>query len=267
MHFRDLLVHPLMRGLDLDVAQTTVLRREVLSQKGFLRRIYEEWYRSIVDSLPEGEGTVAEIGTGPGFLRDFISGLVTSDILMLPGLSLVLDAHAMPFADGSLKAVVLIDVLHHLTDTEVFLREAARCVRPGGAAIMIEPWVTPWSRVVLGRLHYEPFDPEADNWKLPSSGPLSGANQALSWIIFHRDRRLFELRFPTWRVRSISLDMPLSFIVSGGLTMRSLAPAGAYGIVRAIERLASPWIDKVALFARIALERTAHRSLCTRGEG
>lgn len=257
MNLRDVLVHPLMRGLDPDVPHTTELRREVLRQKGFLQRLYREWYQSIVRDLPEGAGMVAEIGSGPGFLRDFIPGLVTSDILSLPGLSLVLDAHAMPFSDGTLKAVVLIDVLHHLTDTQMFLSEAARCVRPGGAVIMIEPWVTPWSRMVLGKLHYEPFDPSANQWKLSDSGPLSGANQALPWIVFHRDRHLFDLRFPAWRVRSITLDMPLSFIVSGGLTMRSLAPAGAYGIVRAIERLASPLMGLVAMFARIVLERTA----------
>ena len=40
---------------------------------------------------------------------------------------------------------------------------------------MIEPWVSAWARFVWGRLHHEPFAPEASSWRIPSSGPLSGA--------------------------------------------------------------------------------------------
>ncbi len=41
-----------------------------------------------------------------------------------------------------------------------------------------------------------PFDPGATDWTFPASGPLSRANGALPWIIFRRDCRSFEDRFP-----------------------------------------------------------------------
>jgi SAM-dependent methyltransferase len=259
MALRDLLVHPLMRGLNPDSPDAIILRRTVLREKGLLRRIYEEWYRSIVEVLPSGAGALVELGSGAGYLRDFVPGLVSSDVLMLPGLSAVLDAHAIPFRDRSLKAIIMIDVLHHLADAERFFHEAARCVRPEGALIMIEPWVTSWSTLVLSRFHHEPFDPHVAQWRLPESGPESRANQALPWIIFHRDRRTFESTFPVWQVRSITLQMPVSYILSGGLRMRSLVPGGAFRIVRFLERLATPWMDTIAMFARIVLERAANR--------
>lgn len=256
MSLRDLLVHPLARGLDPDSPHATEVRRTIVAQKGFLRHLCAEWYQNIAEAIPSGEGTILEIGTGPGFLHEFIPGLVTSDILPLRGVSLVFDAHAVPFRNGTLKAIVLIDVLHHLSDCAAFFREAARCVRAGGIVVMIEPWVTALSSLVLGKLHYEPFDPRAEDWKLPRGGPLSCANQALPWIIFERDRILFESYFRSWKIRSVVLHSPFSYIVSGGLSMRSLAPGAAFPFVRALERLAAPWIGTIAMFATIVLERT-----------
>ena len=73
---------------------------------------------------------------------------------------------------------------------------------------MIEPWVTPWSRLIYTKLHHEPFNPESEKWDFPSSGPLSGANGALPWIVFCRDRHLFEERYPQWEIVTIKPMMP-----------------------------------------------------------
>lgn len=62
-----LLAHPLTRGLDIDDPQTTHLRQQIIQEKYFLRKIYEEWYQSIAASLPSGYGAVLELGSGAGF--------------------------------------------------------------------------------------------------------------------------------------------------------------------------------------------------------
>lgn len=54
-------------------------------------------------ALPQTDGPVLEVGSGPGFLRDLIPNLITSDILRVNGLSVVLDGSEMPFATGSLR--------------------------------------------------------------------------------------------------------------------------------------------------------------------
>ena len=43
-------------------------------------------------------------------------------------------AEALPFADGSVGALVLFDVLHHLPSPRRFFDEAARVLRAGRAA-------------------------------------------------------------------------------------------------------------------------------------
>jgi SAM-dependent methyltransferase len=249
------LAHPLTRGLDLDDPRLNEQRRRIIEQKPFLRRIYEEWYTAIVEALPPGDAPVLEIGSGAGFLRDFIPGLITSEVLPSPGVGVVLDGTRLPFGGEVLRAVVMTNVLHHLTQPRCFFAEAGRCVRRGGAIVMIEPWVSPWSRFVYGRLHHEPFNPEAQAWETPATGPLSGANGALPWILFFRDRSRFEKEFPTWAVESIRLGMPFRYLVSGGISMRNLMPPWTFRAWRRVELLMEPWMSRWAMFARITLRR------------
>ena len=252
-----LLAHPLSRGTDLDDPRSTVIRRRILSEKKFLREIYKEWYAFITESLGGVSDSVLELGSGAGFLREFLPDLITSDLLQLPDLSLALDACYIPFRDDSLSSIVMIDVLHHLPQPRRFFDEASRCVRRGGRIVMIEPWVTPWSWFVFGILRQEPFDPERKEWEFPSTGPLSGANGAIPWMLFHRDYERFSSEYPQWRLENVMLDMPASFLVSGGLSFRSLAPGAAYKTVRWMERRARPWMDKIAMFAYITLTKVA----------
>ena len=253
--FKKWLAHPLTRNLDIDDPQTTHLRRQIIQEKKFLRRIYEEWYRAIVAALPDGQGPVLELGAGGGFMRDIVSNLVISELFYCPKIDVVLDGLRLPFVAKSLRAIVLTNVLHHLTQPRLFFAEATRCVQPGGAVVMIEPWVTPWSRFVYSRLHHEPFEPESQSWELPTQGPLSGANDALPWIIFSRDRLRFEQEFPHWKIEVIEPMMPFRYLVSGGVSMRGLAPSWSFGLWKQIENAFSNWNDQLAMFAQVVLRR------------
>jgi SAM-dependent methyltransferase len=166
-----------------------------------------------------------------------------------------MDAHAIPLLDGSLRAMVMTNVLHHLARPRRFFAEAGRCIKPGGAMIMIEPWVTTWGRWVYTHLHHEPFVPDASHWEFPQTGPLSGANGALPWILFVRDRDQLERDFPMWQVRTIRPIMPFRYLVSGGVSMRSLVPGWSFGAWRALENGMRPWSQHWGMFAHIVLNR------------
>jgi SAM-dependent methyltransferase len=250
-----LLAHPLTRGLDIDAPETTALRKQIIRSKPFLKRIYKEWYAAMARAIPSGPGEVLELGSGAGFLADYIPGLITSDVFPIPGVQMVLDAHDMPFPNGHLRGLAMTNVLHHLSDPERFFREAARCVRPGGAVVMIEPWVSRWSRLIYTRLHHEPFEPEAPRWEIPQSGPLSGANGALPWIIFQRDRKRFEASFPEWQIREVRPIMPFRYLISGGVSLRALMPGFTFLLWRGVEKLLSPFMRSLGMFARIVLVR------------
>lgn len=248
-----LLQHPLTRGLSVDDPRTTILRQRIIATKPFLRRLYAEWYGIIVGTLGERR-RVLELGSGAGFFKAICPFAITSEILSTPGVDLIADACALPFPDGSLDAIVMTDVFHHIPDVSRFLAEATRCVGPGGKLVMLEPWHTPWSAWIYSHFHPEPYEPAA-GWEIPAVGPLSGANGALPWIVFVRDRARFAREFPCWRIHRILPLMPLAYLLSGGVSLRSLAPGWLYRPLRALEsRLAQ---DRWAMFALIELELDA----------
>jgi SAM-dependent methyltransferase len=252
---RRLLAHPLTSGLTVDDPATTVLRRQIISSKPFLKAVYDEWYEMIRSSLPEVRGCVLELGSGAGYCHEFIPGLITSEVFFVPGISMVADGRRLPFRDDSLRAIVFTDVLHHMPDVRCFFAEASRCLVRGGRVLMIEPWVTRWSQFINTNFHHEPFRPDAEGWSFPSSGPLSGANGAIPWIVFVRDRARFELDFPNLIIEHIRPFLPFRYLVSGGVSMRSLMPGFLHGCWARAEQLLEARMSILAMFAFIALRK------------
>lgn len=256
---RKLLAHPLTREMDIDDPQVTHLRQRIIQEKPFLQDIYVDWYRQMIAALPPGDASLLELGTGAGFLRRLLPGLITSDVFPCPGIDIVFDGHALPYGDGTLRGILMVNVLHHIGQPQQLLSEAARCLQHGGRMVMLEPWVTPWSHVIYTRLHHEPFDPAAVEWAFPASGPLSDANGALPWIVFQRDRTAFLQAFPAWHIITIRPLMPFRYLLSGGVSLRSLMPGWTTGAWRNLERMLEPWMEQWAMFALIVLERSQHQ--------
>lgn len=229
-----LFTYPEISQLSVDDPRTTVLRKEVIRNNRFLFLVYDEWYRTIKNHLINSSD-VLEIGSGAGFFKDYLPGAITSDVFELPGVDLVIDAQTLPVMSRSLDAIVMTNVFHHIPDVELFLREATRCLRSSGRLVMIEPWRTAWSQWIYQSLHSEPFVPDA-GWQIPGGGPLSTANGALPWIIFERDRVVFEAKYSSLRIVKVQPLMPMAYIISGGMTIRGLIPSCAYRPVRTLER-------------------------------
>jgi SAM-dependent methyltransferase len=252
---RSILAHPLTRGRSIDDPATTNLRRSIVTSKPFLRAIYEDWYRAILGRLPHGQGSILELGSGAGFFQQFVPDVITSEVFECPGVQLVADARHLPFSAGELRAIVMTDVLHHIPDVASFFHEATRCLRPGGVVVMVEPWVSSWSRMIYTHLHHEPFEPEVERWDFPARGPLSDANGALPWILFERDRIRFEQVFPKLTIEEIRPMMPFRYLVSGGVSMRTLMPGWTTSLWKAIEKTCEPQMKRLAMFALISLRR------------
>ncbi len=247
--------HPLTKGLALDDPRTTELRRLIIQEKSFLKKLYTEWYYRLLEAVPGGPGSVLEIGSGGGFISDLCPKVITSEVFWCSSVDLVLDARRLPFSPGSLRSILMVDVFHHIADVETFLAGAVEALRQGGVLAMIEPWMSPWARLVYGRLHHEPFAPNAKNWRLPEAGPLSGANSALPWIVFHRDLKLFQQRFPLLHLLSVEPGYPFSYLASGGVSLRSLTPGWLYAVCRGFERLLDPSGKGLSCFALITLKK------------
>ena len=252
---QNILQHPLTKGLDIDHPDTTCLRKQIILEKPLLKSIYEEWYRTVCDHLPITEGPVLEIGSGAGFLKMYVPELITSDIMAISGNDIACEALHLPFKKEGLRAIVLINVLHHISDPEHFFKEAERCVKKSGAIIMIEPWVSSWSRIIYDKLHHEPFDPTSYSWILSQGGPLSGGNDALPWIIFQRDRERFNQQ-TNWQIKLVKPTMPFRYLLSGGVSMRNLLPAWLTRPLRFLENSMTPgMMKKTAMFAIVLLTK------------
>lgn len=207
------------------------------------------------EALPPPPGQVVEVGSGAGFLDEVIADAIRSEVFWCPWIDVALDALALPFAGGSLRGVVMVNVLHHLRKPATFFVAAARCVRPGGVIVAVEPWNTPWSRLLYRKLHHEPFQPEATSWDLHEGGPLTGANGALPWILFRRDRDRFKRQLPQWSLRSVEPIMPFRYVIAGGISMRSLAPRSTATLWALCELALRPLRSQIAMFAVVTLVR------------
>ncbi len=259
---------------DLDDPATTLLHAEIIQKKPFLKKIYIDFYEQFKKSISNSEEKVlVELGSGGGFIKEVISNVITSDVLELPNVDKIFSALDMPFEEASVDAFFMFDVLHHIAEPRAFFKEALRCLKIGGKVVMIEPANTLWSRFIYKNFHYEAFDTQAPEWgcwgqakwelgprkagTLQKSGPLSGANGALAWIIFWRDRKIFESEFPSLRIVRKRNHTPLRYLLSGGLKLRQLVPSFSYPAVKAIEYTLSPINDLLGMFQTIELEKTA----------
>ena len=94
--------------------------KNVFHKKGFIKKIYQDWYALVKENLRIGGGPILELGSGAGFIDDLIPEVVTSDVLFLPFVNSILNAADLPFTKNSLGNLVMIDVFHHIPNVERF---------------------------------------------------------------------------------------------------------------------------------------------------
>jgi len=250
---------------DLDDPATAVLHNRILRRKTFLKKLYEDFYKQFAEAIPQpDEKKLVELGSGRGFIKEVIPNAMTSDILRIAGADMVFSATDMPFEDESVDAFFMFDVLHHIIEPRRFLSEAQRCLKPSGRVVMIEPANTPLARFFYRNFHHERFDVQG-GWQVDpcqklagagKGGPLTQANGALPWIIFVRDRIIFEQEYPRLKVVSIRNHTPFRYLLSGGFTLRQLVPGFLYPLVKAIEYLLTPANNRLGMFMTVILEKT-----------
>ena len=164
-------------------------------------------------------------------------------------------AEKMPFEDNSLKAIFMLNVLHHIPDSEQFFREAQRTLTKNGFIYMIEPATTVFSKFIYKNFHHEPFDEQLKEWKFASKGPLSDANGAIPWMIFKRDYPKFQQLFPYLELIAFNHHTPLKYLLSGGLSKPNMVPYFMYGAISRLEKALSPLRSKTALFQTIIVQK------------
>jgi SAM-dependent methyltransferase len=220
-----------------------------------LRMSYAGWYHRLRQAMPaQALGPWIELGSGPGFARDFIPELLLTDVVQAPWHDRSMSADVLAFEDGSVGALVLFDVLHHLASPAAFFTEATRVLRPGGRILLCEPYIGPLSRWIYGCFHEEPVDMSVDPL-VDIVGPVDGAkdpfasNQATPTLAFCRDRgRKFSRMFPRLGVLSIECMAGPSYVATGGFSRRPLLPWWLWRSLYAFEGLLPKFVFRLLGF-------------------
>jgi SAM-dependent methyltransferase len=232
--------------------------RQLLKIKNdaYLLRIYTNNVTILLEKsgkLNNERNKIVEIGSAGGITKLIFPQVLTTDVRSSEGVDELLNAQKMPFRDNSISAFIGKDVLHHMPDVEECLKELERTLIPGGRAVFLEPNWNIFSFFVFTFLHPEPFLPFTKNWKFESEDPMF-SNQALPYILFKRDFKVAQSRFPNLKISVLESRTGLDFLLSGGVYKRNKLSDDI--LLRTEKFLKKIFIDKHFHLARIiALEK------------
>lgn len=216
--------------------------------------IYEDYYSRVVSALVVGR--TLEVGGGSGNLTTFVPDVISTDILPAPWLSAACDGQALPFANECFSNVVGVDVLHHIERPRRFFAEAQRVLARGGRIVLIEPAITPISRLLYRWFHPESIDMNADPL---ADGPLDphrepfDANQAIPTLLWGTHRHRFTEMFPRLRINHVGYISLMAYPLSGGFRAWSLIPSAAIPWLLNVERVMAPVIGRLTAFRVMAV--------------
>jgi len=252
------LKEPSLSGLAVGSPEFFEIQKGLIFDRPLLKHCYDDWFARIRGDIRSvtAPGDLVELGSGGSYLRDLEPSLITSDVV--EGVAdRVIDARRMPFADGSVRALILTHVFHHIPEPERFFREAQRVLVPGGVIAMIEVAHTPMARLFFRHFHHEPYRDECPDWDFGQTDSMMDSNQALSWMVFVRDLARFQALFPGLRIELSEYTPWFTYLASGGVTMRDLIPRWLVPPLLGAERLLRPLSPLFSLHWHIRLRKAA----------
>lgn len=238
---RAILYEPNVRDVDVDDPELIKIHSEMLQKKPLLKSTFTWFYKRMMllsRKHFDQSGLELELGSGVGFFKSINPKLITSDVRSFANVDMFIDAQHINLPSKSVSCIYAINVLHHIPNVELFFDELTRVLVPGGGCILIEPHGGFFSSFLHKYMHKdEHFNKAATDWISKNAGPLSGANQALSYIVFERDIDLFNKKYTgTLQIeRKEYCINSIRYLLSGGLNFRQLVPSFLLPLVRLIE--------------------------------
>jgi SAM-dependent methyltransferase len=225
-----------LRGQQAEDRATTLRNRAQLAGNKNLLFWYRRLYRDQFRDLPNPQAlSILEVGSGTSPLKQFLSNVITSDVLDLDYLDLVFDCHEIDklnaIKDNSIDVITLTNVLHHLKSPIGFLNCAASKLKSGGKVIATEPFFSVLSTPVFKYLHHEPVDFRISEPELGEvQGPLASANIALPWLIFFQRREWLQRLNENFDIATFSTRpfSALSYMATGGISRKLPIPHFLY---------------------------------------
>ena len=230
---------------------------KIWKKKPVLRLVYDALYKKIEDATLVGDSL--EIGGGIGNLHILKGRLIKSDIQYSVGIDVVADAQQLPFKSEVFSNIVMFDALHHVQCPLLFFAEAQRVLKPGGRVIMVEPGITPISKLLYILGHKEPVEM---GWNMNKPCKVGkkrdpyDSNQAIPTILFKRSPQLFLAAVKGFKINSSDWLSLFAYPLSGGFKSWSLLPLKWVHTILKIEEKLLPFIGNLMAFRlMIVLEK------------
>ncbi|HEX3466812.1 MAG TPA: class I SAM-dependent methyltransferase, partial [Candidatus Elarobacter sp.] len=185
--------------------------------RGAVGRLYAESERLNVENmraqiaLAEAPREVVDLGCGDGRVTlDLVAGLNGAHVRGVEGFASLHETavarglevvtadleQRLPIDDGSIDVVVSNQVIEHLADTDAFVAEIHRLLRPGGIAVVSTENMASWHNVAALVLGFQAFSASNySNRRYPLGNPLglhAGENATIADGMLHR--RIFTTR-------------------------------------------------------------------------
>ena len=249
-----------LASVDVDTEKRLHHHREILMKKPMLQEVFMEFnqeFKKLTNRFFPPHGIEIELGAGVAPMRDTYPEVLATDIMPSLHLDRVLDAEHMDLTDNSVRVFYAQNCFHHFPHPDHFFTELERTLVPGGGAIILDPYYGPVASLVYKQLHKtEGYDKTYPDWETPMTGPMNGANQALSYIVFVRDCAEFERKHPNLKIiHSQRVGNYLRYIISGGLNFHQLLPDCAIGLLKIIEKILSPFNRWLAIMHIIVIKK------------
>lgn len=230
--------------------------RRAWARKATLRRVYERYFALVLAEISEHR-PIVELGSGPGFFKEYCPEAVATDVAPTPWADRVVDGCALPFPAASIGNLVLIDVFHHLARPLDFLQHARRVLQPGGRVVLLEPWTSLTGYRFYRYIHHEVADRTVDpRQPFSSDKDAFEGNGALPQLYFNPSQMNGRPQLPHGlSYRSLRLLPAVDWLLSGGFRRVGLLPGFLAPLGDALERAARPLARWSALRALIVLER------------
>ena len=236
--------------------ETLERQHQVWARKPALRRIYHRYFERVLAQCTAERPTV-ELGSGSGFFKQHRPDIIATDVFLSPWIDCILDASGLPFADGALANLVLVDVFHHFAAPQRFLAEAARVLRSGGRIVMLEPWTGPLGFLFYRHIHQEKADRDIDpHDPIPGDKRPFDGNPALPELYFKSRGGKPAIDLPSG-LRLVSMrEIPgFDWLLTGGFQDLVPLPGPLTRLADAVESVASTARRILALRALIVVER------------
>ena len=234
--------------INLDSADRLAMHEKMLEKRKMIAGVFKEFYETCMNYNAKyfaGNGIQLEIGSGVGQIKKYYPDVVTSEVIESSLVDMVIDSQNMNLKDNSVRAIYGMNCFHHFSEPRKFFKECERVLNPGGGVVLVDPYYGFLSNLFYKRaFKTEFFDKEQPFWNTEASVMLD-ANQALTYIVFKRDREKFTKEFPNLEIVEMKVfNNYVRYVCSGGLNFKQLLPNFFIPILKFVEIVISP-INKI----------------------